>query len=84
MNIFDIDGLRFDLMGILDYETINLVCDECHKLKEVDLTSFNTIKFKCVGKPLRSLVNSSISSFESFTPLISAYSKMTRLPVLSK
>ena len=33
IELFDIDGLRFDLMGILDYETINLVKEECTKLK---------------------------------------------------
>ncbi len=30
---FDIDGLRFDLMGILDIETMNQVSKLCHALK---------------------------------------------------
>lgn len=34
INIFDIDGLRFDLMGIMDYETINEIKDTARALKE--------------------------------------------------
>ena len=30
---FDIDGLRFDLMGILDIETLNTLTKECQKIK---------------------------------------------------
>ncbi len=30
---YGIDGLRFDLMGIIDYETINKVYEECHKIE---------------------------------------------------
>lgn len=33
-NIYDVDGLRFDLMGILDIATMNLVYQECRKLKD--------------------------------------------------
>ena len=31
---FDVDGFRFDLMGIIDYETINMAFEEAKKLKE--------------------------------------------------
>ena len=31
--VFDIDGLRFDLMGINDYETINMAYEEVKKIK---------------------------------------------------
>lgn len=31
---FGIDGFRFDLMGILDIDTMNLIESECHKLKK--------------------------------------------------
>lgn len=34
IEIFDIDGLRFDLMGILDYQTINEIKDVCTSLKK--------------------------------------------------
>lgn len=34
VDTFDVDGFRFDLMGIIDYETINMAYDECKKLKE--------------------------------------------------
>ena len=33
INIYDIDGLRFDLMGILDIDTINEIKEECLKIK---------------------------------------------------
>ena len=33
IDIYDIDGLRFDLMGILDIDTINEIKDECLKMK---------------------------------------------------
>lgn len=33
VNIFDIDGLRFDLMGILDIDTVNLLNDELKGIK---------------------------------------------------
>lgn len=32
MEMFHVDGFRFDLMGILDIETINLVRKECQKI----------------------------------------------------
>jgi len=31
---FNIDGFRFDLMGLLDIDTINQLCDECRKIKK--------------------------------------------------
>nr|MCR5505463.1 type I pullulanase [Bacilli bacterium] len=31
---FDVDGFRFDLMGIIDVDTINEAFDECKKIKE--------------------------------------------------
>lgn len=34
IRLFDIDGLRLDLMGILDYETVNLMNDRCKALKK--------------------------------------------------
>lgn len=34
LKLFDIDGLRFDLMGILDYETMNLINNELKKIKD--------------------------------------------------
>ena len=33
INVFDVDGFRFDLMGISDYETINMAYEEAKKLK---------------------------------------------------
>lgn len=33
LRLFDIDGMRFDLMGILDCDTMNLVNVECKKIK---------------------------------------------------
>lgn len=33
IRLFDIDGIRIDQMGILDYETINKIDEECKKLK---------------------------------------------------
>lgn len=33
VNMYDIDGLRFDLMGILDIETVNLLNDELKAIK---------------------------------------------------
>ena len=33
-DVFDIDGFRFDLMGLLDIETINKGFEECKKIKE--------------------------------------------------
>ncbi|MDO4500367.1 MAG: alpha-amylase family glycosyl hydrolase [Erysipelotrichaceae bacterium] len=33
IEIFDIDGLRFDLMGIIDKETMNEISELCKKLK---------------------------------------------------
>lgn len=30
---FDVDGFRFDLMGILDYQFMNMLASECTKLK---------------------------------------------------
>lgn len=33
IKLFDIDGIRIDLMGILDYETVNKINLECKKLK---------------------------------------------------
>lgn len=33
VEIFDVDGFRFDLMGVLDYETINEIAKECRKIK---------------------------------------------------
>ena len=33
-DVFDIDGFRFDLMGLLDIETINQGFEECKKIKE--------------------------------------------------
>ena len=34
IRLFDIDGLRMDLMGILDYQTINQINDRCKLLKK--------------------------------------------------
>lgn len=34
LQLFDIDGLRFDLMGILDYETVNLISAELKERKK--------------------------------------------------
>lgn len=34
IRLFDIDGVRLDLMGILDYETVNEINDECKKIKK--------------------------------------------------
>lgn len=34
IQIYDIDGLRFDLMGILDIDSINYFYSECSKLKK--------------------------------------------------
>ncbi len=31
---FDVDGFRFDLMGLIDIETLNTCISECHKYKE--------------------------------------------------
>lgn len=33
IRLFDIDGIRIDQMGILDYETINAIDEECKKIK---------------------------------------------------
>lgn len=33
VEVFDVDGFRFDLMGITDYETINLAYEEAKKIK---------------------------------------------------
>jgi pullulanase len=33
VKLYDVDGFRFDLMGILDYQTINEVCDELKVIK---------------------------------------------------
>ena len=33
IKLFDIDGIRMDLMGILDYQTVNKINGECKKLK---------------------------------------------------
>ena len=33
IKLFDIDGIRIDQMGILDYETINRIDEECKKIK---------------------------------------------------
>lgn len=33
IGLFDIDGIRIDLMGILDYETVNLISAEAKKIK---------------------------------------------------
>ena len=30
---YNIDGMRFDLMGIIDYDTMNEIYDECHKIE---------------------------------------------------
>ena len=32
MEVFHIDGFRFDLMGIIDVETMNELYEECHKI----------------------------------------------------
>lgn len=34
VDVFDVDGFRFDLMGIMDIDTINQAYDECKALKE--------------------------------------------------
>ncbi|MBR2578118.1 MAG: hypothetical protein IKE38_04210, partial [Erysipelotrichaceae bacterium] len=34
IEIYDIDGLRFDIMGILDKTTVNEICEECRKIKD--------------------------------------------------
>ncbi len=34
IDVFDVDGFRFDLMGLLDIETINTIVDECRKTKK--------------------------------------------------
>lgn len=34
IDVFDVDGFRFDLMGIMDYETVNLAYQEAKKLKK--------------------------------------------------
>ncbi len=34
VDVFDVDGFRFDLMGIIDYETINLALEEAKKIKK--------------------------------------------------
>ena len=34
VNLFDIDGIRMDLMGVLDYETVNDIYAECKKIKD--------------------------------------------------
>ena len=34
VELFDIDGLRLDLMGILDYETVNQMYDGCKNIKD--------------------------------------------------
>lgn len=33
MEAYDVDGFRFDLMGVLDIETMNAVVEQCHRLK---------------------------------------------------
>ena len=33
IRFFDVDGLRIDQMGILDYETVNLIDERCKKIK---------------------------------------------------
>lgn len=33
INLFDIDGLRLDLMGILDFETVNRINERCKSIK---------------------------------------------------
>lgn len=33
ITLFDIDGIRIDQMGILDYETVNRIDEECKKIK---------------------------------------------------
>ena len=33
VEVFDVDGFRFDLMGISDYETINMAYEEAKKIK---------------------------------------------------
>ena len=33
IELFDVDGFRFDLMGILDYNLMNEISEECKKLK---------------------------------------------------
>lgn len=33
VELFDIDGFRFDLMGILDYNIMNEIVEECRKIK---------------------------------------------------
>lgn len=33
VRIYDVDGFRFDLMGILDYETMNMIRDELKQIK---------------------------------------------------
>ena len=33
INFYDIDGLRFDLMGIIDYQTMNKIYEEACKVK---------------------------------------------------
>ncbi len=33
IRLFDIDGIRMDLMGLLDYETVNLIEEKCKKIK---------------------------------------------------
>ena len=34
IRLFDIDGIRIDLMGILDYQTVNKINESCKKLKQ--------------------------------------------------
>ena len=34
MDEYDIDGYRFDLMGIIDIETMNIIVEECRKRKK--------------------------------------------------
>ena len=33
VELYDIDGFRFDLMGLLDIETMRILADECRKIK---------------------------------------------------
>lgn len=33
IRLFDVDGVRIDQMGILDYETVNLIDERCKKIK---------------------------------------------------
>ena len=33
IELYDIDGFRFDLMGLLDIETMRILADECRKIK---------------------------------------------------